>query len=167
MHAMHACQAVEWGGKKKILVNSKRPVPVITDPVRADGCTCKSCSARAKTVVCGMHVVAVLGHSSARSQCPARHVASDALGCCWPLHTKLLSAAGGCHHQSHVHSHLWIRPAHVRICALYINGHGGQIVPNCEMFCQLHSYGAVCCLSRYLAAMPGMRKGDLLGHEVI
>jgi hypothetical protein len=26
---------VEWGGKKKIVVNSKRPVPVITDPVRA------------------------------------------------------------------------------------------------------------------------------------
>jgi threonine dehydrogenase-like Zn-dependent dehydrogenase len=25
-------QAVEWGGKKKIVVNSKRPVPVITDP---------------------------------------------------------------------------------------------------------------------------------------
>jgi hypothetical protein len=33
MHAVHAWQAVEWGGKKKILVNTNRPVPVITDPV--------------------------------------------------------------------------------------------------------------------------------------
>ena len=114
MTAMHACQAVEWGGKKKIVVNSKRPVPVITDPVRANGCTCKCCSACMKFfLVYGMLVVgsawSSLDHVAVGACKACQHGCSQLLPA-----IKLLAAAGGCHHQSHIHGHLWFRPAHVR-----------------------------------------------------
>ena len=155
---------MEWGGKKKIVVNSKRPVPVITDPVRAcNGCTCHRCS-RATIVLLGLHVMAALGHNIARLQClqgvsPWMQSAAASPPCfLLPQGDAIIKVTSTAICGSDLHM-CDLRP----MCQYSMQSRDSAI----ETFRTRHkARWHVLSLSRYLAAMPGMRKGDLLGHEV-